>query len=103
MSSLDSRRDPSMRTPLLDPLAPDERLSADDMASRREEEDPAAALAAQALRAGGGALIVRGFCIWCGACCPPLAVYCSPLLFKCRSEHEADLARQARLARPPRC
>jgi hypothetical protein len=89
-----------MRTPLLDPLAPDERLSAEDMASRREEENRAAALDAQALRAQGGGLIVRGYCVWCQRICPPLAVYCDA---ECRSEHEADLARQARLARPPRC
>jgi hypothetical protein len=88
------------RRALLDPLAPDERLSAEDMASRREEEDRAAALAAQALRAGGGALIARGYCVWCQRVCPPLAVYCDK---DCRSEHEADLARQARLSRPPRC
>lgn len=85
------------RRALLDPLAPDERLSPEDMASRREEEDRADALAAHELRARGGVLIVRGVCTWCGQRCPPLAVYCDA---DCRSGHEADLARQARLCRP---
>lgn len=83
-------------TPLIDPLAPDERLSADDMATRREAEFLADALAAQQARAVGGDVIVRGVCSHCGAACLPQAVYCNA---ECRADHEARLRVLARTGR----
>lgn len=82
--------------PLIDPLDPDERLSADDMATRREEEFLAHALLAQAARAGGGAAIRQGVCSNCGQQCLPRAVYCDA---DCRADHEARLERLARTGR----
>ena len=74
-----------------------ERLSADDMATRREGEFLAAALRAQtAAAAVGGAR--PGLCSNCGAACLPQAVYCDD---DCRSDHEHRrrvLARQGRSA-----
>ena len=62
-----------------------ERLSADDMATRREEEFLVAALREQAARA---ALVKadKGKCSNCGEACLPLAVYCDA---DCRDDHEA--------------
>lgn len=74
-----------------------ERLSPDDMATRREEEFLAAALRAQ--RAGAKAPRgTPGVCSNCGATCLPLAVYCDE---DCRADHEERrriLARQGRAA-----
>ena len=81
--------------PLIDPLAPDERLSKEDRAARRADEFLASALAAQ-VRAAGGAVLVRGVCAECGDRCHPRAVYCDAT---CRADHElrmAVLARQGR-------
>ena len=66
---------------------PNERLSADDMATRREAEFLAHALQRQldvARRAGS----TPGVCANCGAVCLPLAVYCDA---SCREDHEARL------------
>lgn len=82
--------------PLIDPLDPSERLSADDEATRRETEFLADALAVRELRARGGDVIVRGRCANCQAECKPGTVYCDE---SCRGDHEARLARQARLRR----
>lgn len=62
-----------------------ERLSADDMATRREEEFLAAALREQAARAVL-AKAQKGTCANCGEACLPVAVYCDQ---DCRSDHEA--------------
>lgn len=82
--------------PLIDPLEPGERLSADDEATRREAEFLADALAVQQLRARGGELIESGVCTNCRAACKPGTVYCDA---DCRADHEARQARQARLRR----
>ena len=79
--------------PLLEPLAAGERLSADDMATRREAEFLADALMAQQLRATGGALVKQGLCTNCGAACAPRAVYCDA---DCRADHERRLLAHAR-------
>lgn len=71
----------------------DERLSEDDLATRRESEFTADALLAQQLRAQGGLYVERGRCVNCGATCLPQAVYCDE---DCRADHEARLQRQAR-------
>lgn len=73
--------------PLIEPTAPDERLSAEDMASRRTDEFLADALAAQA-REAGHTLIQVGVCCNCGERCHPAAVYCDA---ECRTDHEGRL------------
>jgi len=78
--------------PLIDPLDPDERLSADDMATRREEEFLAHARLAQQARAAGGDVIRQGVCSNCGLACQPQAVYCDA---DCRADHEQRLQRAA--------
>lgn len=83
--------------PLIDPLAPDERLSQEDMAARRADEFLASALAAQ-VRAAGGLVLLRGVCAACGDRCHPATVYCDNT---CQHDHEqrlAVLARQGRKA-----
>lgn len=60
---------------------PTERLSADDMATRREEEFRAAAL----MQARVGPAGTPGVCSNCDAPCLPLAVYCDQA---CRADHE---------------
>lgn len=70
---------------------PDERLSADDMATRREEEFRLAALQRQQ-RAACKRSSEPGVCTNCGAVCLPRAVYCDE---DCRSDHEARIARGA--------
>lgn len=79
--------------PLLEPLVAGERLSADDMASRREAEFLADALMAQQLRARGGALVQAGVCTNCAAACTVRAVYCDA---DCRRDHEGRLLALAR-------
>ena len=79
--------------PLLEPLAPDERLSGDDMAARAADEHLADALLAQQVRAAGGEVYRRGSCANCGALCHPSTVYCDP---DCRADHEARLRVLAR-------
>lgn len=61
-----------------------ERLSADDMATRREAEFLAAALRVQAGRAAAAAH-TPGTCGNCRELCLPLAVYCDE---DCRADHE---------------
>jgi hypothetical protein len=71
---------------------PAERLSSDDLATRREAEFLAQALQVQA----ANAYRVRarpGLCTNCGDACAPLAVYCDE---ECRGDHEGRVARQAR-------
>ena len=73
-----------------------ERLSPDDMATRRDEEFLAAALRAQQRRQAGPAA-KPGTCANCQARCLPQAVYCDDA---CRADHEARkrvLARQGRV------
>lgn len=77
-----------------------ERLSADDMATRREGEFLEAALQAQ--RAGAALAAAQagatGRCANCGERCAPLARYCDD---ECRADHEQRqrvLARQGRVA-----
>lgn len=75
---------------------PDERLSADDMATRREEEFLAAAMRHQAQQTALQQLGPQGECANCGAQCQPLARYCDD---DCRADHEhrrTVLARQGR-------
>ncbi len=66
-----------------------ERLSADDMATRREAEFLAAALRVQAGRAAASAHSA-GVCGNCAEQCLPLAVYCDE---DCRADHERRLKR----------
>lgn len=84
------------RAPLVDVDA-SERLSADDMATRREEEFRAAAW--EKVKAEGGMVIERGVCVYCAAACLPLAVYCDA---ECRLGHERLLAAQVRQGRGAR-
>lgn len=73
---------------------PAERLSADDMATRREEEFRARALLqAQASAPPPGR---PGVCTNCGARCLPLAVYCDE---DCRADHQERVLRSARMRR----
>lgn len=81
--------------PLIAPLAPDERLSAEDMAARRADEFLADALAVQA-RASGHALVQRGVCAECSSRCSPAAVYCDA---ECKAAHEQRLQVLARQGR----
>lgn len=84
--------------PLIEPTAPDERLSAEDMASRRADEFLADALAVQ-VRQAGHTMIRRGVCINCAKGCEPAEVYCDA---ECRADHEGRLrilARQGVLGR----
>jgi hypothetical protein len=83
---------------LIEPMDGSERLSADDLATRREEEFLNAAVAAQQLRAAGGAILQRGVCCNCSEACAPRALYCDP---DCQADHEKRLqvlARQGRRA-----
>lgn len=86
----------TVHRPLLEPLAADERLSDEDMASRREAEHLADALAVQELRARGGEVIEAGRCANCDQRCAPAAVYCDA---ECRADHEARLQCLARQRR----
>ena len=61
-----------------------ERLSADDMATRREEEFLALSLQQLARRAAASPG-PTGVCANCGACCLPQARYCDE---DCREDHE---------------
>lgn len=84
--------------PLIEPTAPDERLSAEDLASRRADEFLADALAVQ-VRQAGHTMIKLGVCSNCGERCHAAAVYCDP---ECRTDHEGRLrilARQGVLGR----
>lgn len=74
-----------------------ERLSADDMATRREGEFLQRALLAQQARASS--VSARpGVCTNCGAACLPRAVYCDD---DCRVDHAAREQRMARQGRGP--
>lgn len=75
-------------TPLTNTDNGSERLSADDMATRREGEFLQAALATQAARAGASAAAPAGLCANCGQRCHPCARYCDP---DCRADHEQRL------------
>ncbi len=75
--------------PLIDPPDPAERLSADDLATRREAEHLASAIAAQARRAARTPASTPGVCTNCGERCLPRAVYCDA---DCRADHERRLA-----------
>ena len=71
-----------------------ERLSADDLATRREAEFLGAAL----MRARQQARVApaTGVCVWCQARCAPTARYCDD---ECRADHEQQqlvLRRQGR-------
>lgn len=69
-----------------------ERLSADDLATRREEEFLAAALRRQASQAVQAPRAIGGVCMNCAERCLPPAVYCDE---DCRADHEARVrARQ---------
>lgn len=72
-----------------------ERLSPDDMATRREEQFLAAALRAQAARTAA-ARGVPGTCLNCGARCAEGVVYCDA---DCRADDEARRLRAQRLGR----
>lgn len=77
----------------MSPLMPDdpfERLSAEDMATRREEEFRAAALARQAR--GAATVGTPGKCSNCGEACGLSATFCD---VECRADWEAR--RSARL------
>lgn len=79
--------------PLIEPLDAAERLSPDDMATRREAEFLADAMAGHQ-RAAGASGVPRGVCAYCGRqCLLSTWVYCDT---QCREEHEEQLARQAR-------
>ena len=67
-----------------------ERLSADDMATRREGEFLQAALQAQQAGAARAAALAgaTGRCANCGERCAVLARYCDD---ECRSDHERRL------------
>jgi hypothetical protein len=74
-----------------------ERLSPEDLATRREEQFLAAALRAQQ-RAAQAPTGTPGVCSNCSAQCLPQAVYCDE---DCRADHEQRkriLARQGRAA-----
>jgi hypothetical protein len=62
-----------------------ERLTGDDLATRREEEFLQVALRDQQRR-GARSLSTPGLCSNCGEACLPLAVYCDA---DCREDHEA--------------
>jgi hypothetical protein len=66
-----------------------ERLTGDDLATKREEEFRALALAEQA-RKSAVQRSVPGTCGNCGQACLPLAVYCDE---DCRADHEHRLRR----------
>lgn len=87
-----------MTGPLIQPLAPDERLSAEDMASRRADEFLADALAVQAW-ASGHTIVELGVCSNCNERCHPSAVYCDA---DCRADHEERLRVLARQGLPAR-
>lgn len=70
-----------------------ERLSDDDLATRREEEFRALALR-QAAEAGA-VRATPGSCANCGEACLPQAVYCDA---DCRADHERRLRVQGRLS-----
>ena len=73
-----------------------ERLSADDMATRREGEFLRSALQRQAAALAAGDGSRPGCCANCGARCLPLAKFCDD---ECRADHEHRarvLARQGR-------
>lgn len=67
-----------------DLVDPNERLSADDMATRREAEFLERALLRQ-MRVASAALATPGVCANCAARCLPQAVYCDD---ECRADHE---------------
>jgi hypothetical protein len=67
---------------------PDERLSADDMATRREEEFRAAAVRNHLAAARRTEHSQPGVCMNCREPCLPLAVYCDR---ECRADHEQRL------------
>ena|GEM_PF-1126230 len=78
-------------------FAADERLSADDLASRLEGQALASALAKHRT-AAAGLRRQPGICANCSETCLPLAVYCDD---ECRGEHERRvqiLRRQGRSA-----
>ena len=62
-----------------------ERLSDDDMATRREEQFRELALRQRAATAAA-AQATPGMCANCGQACLPQAVYCDA---DCRADHEA--------------
>jgi len=66
-------------------IDPGERLSADDMATRREAEFLERALAARASAAARGASSTPGVCSNCGSACAAAQVYCDA---DCRADHE---------------
>ena len=70
-----------------------ERLSADDLATRREAELTADALALQRRRAATALRSTPGVCTNCGEPCLPTAVFCDA---DCRADHER---REATIAR----
>lgn len=74
---------------------PHERLSADDLATRREAQFLAQALGVQQ-QAAKATRSQPGRCANCGETCLPLAVYCDD---ECRADHEhrqSILRRQGR-------
>lgn len=73
-----------------------ERLSADDLATRREGEFLADALDMQRRRAEAMNRSTPGVCTHCGEVCLPLAVYCDD---DCRADHELRMQRRQRLGR----
>ncbi len=81
-----------MSRPLIEPLDPAERLSPDDLATRRDAEQLASAMAAQAERAAKERSS-PGVCLNCGQRCHPAAVYCDA---ECRADHEERQCRQRR-------
>jgi len=97
MRSLSPAEAPPMarQQPLIESQATDERLSAEDMASRRADEFLADALAVQA-RANGHTLVQRGVCAEYESRCHPDAVYCDA---ECRATHEQRLQVLARQGR----
>jgi hypothetical protein len=82
--------------PLADDVDTTERLSADDMATRREAEFLGAAL--RKARQQHQAPVATGRCAWCGERCEPPALHCDA---ECRADHERQqdvLRRQGRAA-----
>jgi hypothetical protein len=74
-----------------------ERLSADDLATRREGEFLADALDMQRRRAEAMSRSTPGTCTNCGEVCLFSAVFCDE---DCRVDHELRMQRRQRLGRP---
>lgn len=81
---------------MIEPQPADERLSAEDMASRRADEFLADALAVHARAADGVPAVPRGVCAWCAASCGACRVYCDDQCRTADEQRRRTLARQGR-------